>query len=127
MSIWASTNMRDEDNIIEWVGYHLLIGFDKILIIDHASKVPIRRVLRPYDFNGRVVVVRIEANHNTLKYKSNVKKYLLNHIVPQFMKEHKAEWFIHLDADEYVNLNNNYKNVKEFLNCYPRAEQIALN
>lgn len=127
MSIWASTNMRDEDNVLEWIAYHLVLGFDNVLILDHASRVPIRRKLQPYNFNGRVTVLRLEANHETGNYGSNFKKYLLNEIIPQFMKEHNAEWFIHLDADEYINLNNNYKNVKAFLNSHPEAHQIALN
>ena len=35
------TNVKDEKNILEWIIYHLLIGFDKIFIIDHMSKNPI--------------------------------------------------------------------------------------
>ncbi len=34
-------NARDEKNIKEWAAYHLLIGFDVIIIFDHKSKTPL--------------------------------------------------------------------------------------
>ena len=58
MSILFS-NMRDERNILEWVIYHLLLGFDKIYIFDHLSKVPIADTLKAYNL-PQVHVQRIE-------------------------------------------------------------------
>ena len=51
-SVILFTNARDEPNIAEWVAHHLLLGFDKVIIFDHLSKVPIKTTI-PNDFNGR--------------------------------------------------------------------------
>ena len=40
-SVYVFTNARDEPNIAEWVAHHLLLGFDKIIIFDHLSVIPI--------------------------------------------------------------------------------------
>jgi len=122
--IWLSTNMRDETNVLEWIAYHLIIGFDRILIIDHASKIPIQSQVSKYKFRDRVKVIRLGVNYHA----GNFKKYILNNLVAPFMKSRpKVEWFIHLDGDEYINLNGNFNSVRRFLNRYPRAQQVALN
>ena len=65
-SIILTSNIRDEDNIPEWIAYHTLIGFDYILICDHKSKVPIVETLSKYDFNN--VFVIMEERENVMKY-----------------------------------------------------------
>ena len=46
------TNARDEPNISEWVAHHLLLGFDKIIVFDHLSTVPISSMIKS-NFIGR--------------------------------------------------------------------------
>ena len=38
---------RDEPDLQEWVAYQMLIGFERIVIYDHRSVVPISTVLEP--------------------------------------------------------------------------------
>lgn len=38
-----------------------------------------------------------------------------------------VDWFIYLDADEFIILNNNFIGVKQLLNNYKGAESLALN
>ena len=64
------TNARDEKNIKEWASHHLLIGFDKIIIFDHKSILPLKDVFN--NFDNRVTV--IDAKH----YETNVKLTLMN-------------------------------------------------
>lgn len=125
--IWLSTNMRDESNVLEWIAYHFIIGFDRVFIIDHASKIPIQSLINKYKFRDRITVIRLEADYLS---EGNFKKHILNNIVLPFMKssQKKVDWFIHLDGDEYINLNGNFKTVRGFLNKYPpQAQIIALN
>ena len=107
-----STNVRDENNILEWIIYHLLIGFDKILIIDHMSKISVSSIIEKYSFKNRVDII----NSNK---PGPVKLYFLNDLVIPYKKKNCKKYFIHLDADEYINLNDNYDNIKQLLDDYP--------
>ncbi len=102
-----STNVRDEPNILEWIIYHLLIGFDRIVIIDHNSKIPIINLIQNYDWNKRIHVI-----HRTDE--GPVKMKFLNEIIVPYMYVNCKKYFIHLDADEYLYID--YPNVPTFLN-----------
>jgi hypothetical protein len=90
-----STNVRDENNILEWIIYHLLLGFDKIVIIDHKSIIPIIKIIQPYEWKKKIYVIRREDN-------GPVKMKFLNEIIVPYMITNCNKYFIHLDADEYI-------------------------
>ena len=69
-SVALFTNARDEKNIKEWAAHHLLIGFNKIIIFDHKSIVPLKDVFKKFD--SRVTI--IDAKHS----EKNVKLTLMN-------------------------------------------------
>lgn len=116
-SIILTTNIRDEDNILEWIAYHTLIGFDYIIICDHMSKIPITDILSNYEFKN-VKVIRID--------KENIlKKNMMNQLL-QISKQYKARWSIHLDGDEYLSLNGNYNSVRDFLSNYDDYDIIPI-
>lgn len=117
-----STNVRDENNIIEFIIYHLMIGFDHIYIIDHLSKKSVREQIKvlPCDMKNKVTVFRFNKE-------GSYKLYFLNTIIIPFMKKHCNKYFIHLDGDEYINLNNNFKNINEFINYLNCPEILLLN
>ena len=96
-----STNARDEPNIVEWIMYHLLIGFDYVVIIDHKSKMPIQKIIDNYEWKNKVYVIRREDD-------GAVKIMFLNDIIIPFMMKKCKKYFIHLDADEYFYLNKKY-------------------
>ncbi len=102
-----STNVRDEPNILEWIIYHLLIGFDKILIIDHKSKIPILNLINNYEWKNRVHI--IQRNDE-----GPVKMKFLNEIIVPYMYVNCKKYFIHLDADEYLYIK--YPNIETLLN-----------
>jgi hypothetical protein len=113
-------NARDEKHIKEWAAHHLLIGFTHIIIFDHNSIVPLSNIF--HNFDKRVAVIR----YNTPTSKSNVKIELMNKAL-NLAKQMKADWFIYLDADEFVILNNNLIGIKDLLNKYFFADLLALN
>jgi hypothetical protein len=117
-SVALFTNARDEKNIKEWAAHHLLIGFDKIIIFDHKSITPLKNVFLGFD--NRVTVV------DAKKYEKNVKLTLMN-VAAKIAKRINVDWFIYLDADEFLILSNQFIGVKHFLNHYNNAHSLGIN
>jgi hypothetical protein len=113
-------NARDEKHIKEWAAHHLLVGFNRIIIFDHNSKVPLSTVFQ--NFDKRVAIIR----YNTPPSQNNVKIQLMNYAL-NIAKQMKVDWFIYLDADEFIILNNNLVGIKDLLNRYNFADSLALN
>ncbi len=110
------TNARDEKHIKEWAAHHLLIGFDHVYIFDHKSTIPLTREFTGFD--ARVVVERCELDVPP--------KFPLMKRAAEIAANMRADWFIYLDADEFIILNN-FKGVKAMLNRYHFADSLALN
>jgi len=111
-------NARDEKNIKEWAAHHLLIGFDFILIFDHKSKIPLSDIFS--NFDKRVNIIKIDLDNE------NIKRKLMNNAII-IAKRLDLDWFIYLDADEFLILNSTFKGIKHFLNTYTYADLIAIN
>jgi hypothetical protein len=111
-------NARDEINIKEWATHHLLIGFDIIIIFDHKSKISLKEIFT--NFDRRVNIIRIDLETN------NIKLILMNK-AKEIAKKFNMDWFIYLDADEFLILNNRFKGVKHLLNTYSYADSIGVN
>lgn len=111
-------NARDEDNIKEWAAHHILLGFDHIIIFDHKSMNPLSNVFM--NFNNKVQVMRCELTEGNIKLK-------LMNIANIIAKRMNLDWFIYLDADEFLILNKVFKGVKHFLNSYSYGDSIGVN
>jgi len=111
-------NARDEKNIREWAAHHLLIGFDMIIIFDHKSKIPLKNVFS--NFDKRVSIIRVELPDG------NIKIPLMNKAT-NIARRLNLDWFIYLDADEFLILNDSFKGVKHFLNTYSYGDSVAVN
>lgn len=111
-------NARDEKNIKEWAAHHLLIGFDFIIIFDHKSKIPLTDIFS--NFDKRVSVIKIDLEDG------NIKQKLMNNAII-IANRINLDWFIYLDADEFLILNNLFKGIKHFLNTYSYADSIGIN
>ncbi len=114
----VSTNARDEPNIVEWIIYHLMIGFDYVVIIDHKSLIPIQNLIQNFEWKNKVFVIRRED-------KGAVKLLFLNKIIVPFMMRKCNKYFIHLDADEYLYINEN-QSLQTFTESL-KADIIAIN
>jgi len=111
-------NARDEKNIKEWAAHHLLIGFDSIIIFDHKSQIQLKDIFA--NFDKRVSIIRVELPDG------NIKSRLMNY-APKIAKKINLDWFIYLDADEFLILNKQFKGVKHFLNTYSYGDSIGVN
>ncbi len=111
------TNARDEDNIVEWINYHKLLGFSNIYIYDHISVNPIQNIVNENGID-EIIIERIETE--------NLRKCSLMDKSFKYAKEHMYDWMLYLDADEYLILPND-KNLAKFLEKYMNYQQIGIN
>lgn len=110
------TNARNEKNMKEWATHHLLIGFDIIVIFDHKSEIPLKQVFSNFDKRVKVIPCNLENPIKiTLMKKANI-----------IAKLFKVDWFIYLDADEFIILNK-FMGIKKMLNYFPFAHSLSLN
>jgi hypothetical protein len=114
-------NARDEKNLKEWVAHHLLLGFDLIYIFDHKSKIPLKGQFTEFNKDyQRVFVSRCEID-------GAVKDILITK-ASKIAEEMNADWFLYLDADEFLVINDDsIQNVKQLLNYYPQADSLSCN
>jgi hypothetical protein len=111
------TNARDEPNIAEWVAHHLLLGFDKIIIFDHFSTIPIDQMVKT-NFNGKLNIIKVGGS-------GNIKLKLMQQAINIACKDNYS-WMLYLDADEFLNLNK-HSNVNQFLDMFLQADAIGIN
>jgi hypothetical protein len=111
-------NARDEKNIKEWAAHHLLIGINSVIIFDHKSVQPLTDVFR--NFDKRVKIIRADLDIG------NVKLHFMNTAII-IAKKMNLDWFIYLDADEFLIINRFFKGVKHFLNSYSYADSVGVN
>lgn len=112
------TNARDEKHIKEWAAHHLLIGFDKVIIFDHKSKIPLVKEFK--NFDKRVKVINMSYINDSIKTTLMDKA----RDIANFLH---MDWMIYLDADEFIVLNKKYKNIKHFLSIYNHADSLGIN
>jgi len=110
------TNARNEKNMKEWTAHHLLIGFDLVYIFDHKSDIPLKNEF--VNFDKRVIIERCEM--------SGAIKIPLMNKATAIASSLGADWFLYLDADEFLILNSFY-GVKQMLNAFNYADELAIN
>jgi hypothetical protein len=87
--------VRDEEDIVAAnIDYHLAQGVDVILVTDHASTDRTPEILAEYARGGRVHVNRDEGDAHDQVGR-------VNRLLRAASDEHRADWVIHSDADEF--------------------------
>jgi hypothetical protein len=110
-------NARDENNLEEWVAYHLLIGFDRIVIFDHLSKIPITTTFQKYHL-PQVEIHRINTE--------NINKIQFMKMAYNIARNKNATWILYLDADEYLALRHHHE-IHRFIRDYATLNSIGIN
>ena len=114
-NVYLFTNARDEPNLAEWICHHLLLGFDKIVVFDNKSIVPLSRL---GTFGNRVAYIHVEEE-------GAIKLKLMNR-AKDIAISRRASWLLYLDADEFLCLAR-YPNVKSMLFTFNFANSISIN
>ncbi|MCR5563024.1 MAG: glycosyltransferase family 92 protein [Desulfovibrio sp.] len=112
---------RDEDFYIEeWVDYHLLLGFDKIIIYDNHSKISLKTLLDRYIKSGSVIVNNTEGDNIGTKAQGMAYTHCFNNYKNDFV------WIAVIDADEMIVIHNKC-NIKAFLAEFENYGGVFLN
>ncbi len=106
--------------IVEWVAYHRAIGVDNFLIYTNGCEDGTAEIL------DRLQEMGIVQHRNNDNWKGNSpQQYALN----QSLKEpliRNAEWIIHIDVDEFMNVRTGNGTVQDFLAAVPDATNVAM-
>lgn len=111
------TNARDEPNLAEWIAHHILLGFDKVIVFDHKSLIPINSQIKT-NFDNKLEIIRVDGSGNI--------KFTMIQKAVDIATNRGFSWMLYLDADEFLNLNK-HLNVKDFLNNFKEADSIGIN
>jgi len=115
------TNARDELKLKEWVAHHLLLGFDFIYIFDHKSQIPLKGTFQNFNKNSQKVYI------SRCELETNVKDTLIAEAA-SIAKNLNYEWFLYLDADEFLVINDDaIDSVQKLLSCYKFADSVSCN
>ncbi len=106
--------------IVEWVAYHRAIGVDNFLIYTNGCDDGTSEILDHLQDMG------IVQHRNNDNWKGNSpQQYALN----QSLKEpviKNAEWVIHIDVDEFMNIRTGNGTMQDLLDAVPDATNIAM-
>ncbi|EBA15290.1 hypothetical protein RSK20926_16577 [Roseobacter sp. SK209-2-6] len=106
--------------ILEWVAYHRAMGVDNFLIYTNGCEDGTSELL------DRLQELGILQHRNNDNWKGNSpQQYALN----QSLKEpliKNADWIIHIDVDEFINVRCGNGTLQDFLARVPDATNIAM-
>ncbi|SEQ41302.1 glycosyltransferase family 2 protein [Thalassovita taeanensis] len=106
--------------IIEWVAYHRAIGVDNFLIYTNGCEDGTTEIL------DRLQEMGVLQHRNNDNWKGNSpQQYALN----QAQKEPvliNAEWIIHIDVDEFMNVRTGNGTLADFFAHTPDATNVAM-
>ncbi len=111
--------MKNEERyVLEWVAYHRLIGFDRIVIYENDSSDSTPMILRSLFEHGFIEKLvswsPIEGSPQLLAYQDAV-------------HDCQTDWIMFLDTDEFVNIHSR-RQVNDFLKDFgPEVAGIAIN
>ncbi len=113
--------MKDEaPYILEWVAYHRMIGVDHFLIYTNGCSDGTSELL------DRLQDLGILQHRNNDNWKGNSpQQYALN----QALKEpviKQADWVIHIDVDEFMNVRCGNGTLDDFFDHVPDATNVAM-
>ncbi|MBT3140901.1 glycosyltransferase family 2 protein [Phaeobacter gallaeciensis] len=106
--------------ITEWVAYHRAMGVDNFLIYTNDCSDGTTEIL------DRLQDLGVLQHRNNDEWKGNSpQQYALN----QALKEpviKNAEWIIHIDVDEFINVRTGNGTLQDFLAEVPDATNVAM-
>ena len=113
--------MKDEaPYILEWVAYHRQVGVDNFLIYTNNCSDGTDRIL------NRLQELGILEHRSNDDWKGNSpQQYALNKAMREPVVRN-ADWLIHIDVDEFINVQVGNGTLDDFLNHVPGATNVAM-
>ena len=107
--------------VVEWVAHHLAMGFDRIIVFTNDCDDGTDALL---DAMARFAPVARHDNPGPYDAGTIQKTALaLAYGLPEVRG---ADWVLHIDADEYVNVEVGSRRIDDLLALYPDVDGIAL-
>ncbi|MFK7755208.1 MAG: glycosyltransferase family 2 protein [Sedimentitalea sp.] len=106
--------------ILEWVAYHRAIGVDNFLIYTNDCTDGTSEIL------DRLQEMGVLQHRNNDKWKGNSPQ---QHALNEALKEpvlKKADWIIHIDVDEFMNVRTGNGTLQDFFDAVPDATNVAM-
>lgn len=107
--------------IAEWVEYYFNLGFDHIYLYDNnASTTEYVGNFIPEKYRGKVTIFNINDD-----YRYHLQTYYYKEFYANYKKT--FNWVAFFDIDEFLDLNNEFKDINEFLaqNKFNNINQIV--
>jgi len=108
--------IKDENNLIEFILYHWLIGVEHFYIYDNDSNPSIKNILDNYIFKKICTIIEFPGKAQQIN--------AYNHCIKNFGD--KTKWLCIIDGDEYI-LPKKHMSLKEFLLEYDNYHAIGIN
>ncbi len=106
--------------IVEWVAYHRAIGVDNFIIYTNGCDDGTSEIL------DRLQEMGIVQHRNNDNWKGNSpQQYALNQSLKEPLVKN-ADWIIHIDVDEFINVRCGNGTLDDFLEHVPGATNIAM-
>lgn len=115
--------MRDEALfLVEWLAHHLALGFDRITVYTNDCS------------DGTDALLRLIAKQEPVDWYDNPGPYEAAGSIQKTALAHAfalphvqaAEWVMHIDADEYLNVTTGDRSVHALTGLFPQAESIGV-
>lgn len=114
--------MRDEALfVVEWVAHHLAAGFDRIVVFTNDCS------------DGTDKLLAAMAGSLPVEHYDNPGPYTAGTIQKQALERafalpqvRQAAWVLHIDADEYLNVEVGARRVDDLIALYPDVDAIAI-
>ena len=108
--------IKDENNLIEFILYHWLIGFEHFFIYDNDSNPSIKNILNHYIFKKICTIINFPGKAQQMG--------AYNHCIKNY--GNKTEWLCIIDGDEYI-LPKKHMSLRDFLSEYYNYHAIGIN
>ncbi len=114
--------MRDEALfVVEWIAHHLAAGFDRIIVYTNDCSDGTDRLL-----DAMAGFLPVEHYDNPGPYPAGtIQKQALERAF-QLPQVRQAAWVLHIDADEYLNIELGARRVDDLIALYPGVDAIAI-
>lgn len=100
----------------EWIEYHKLIGVEHFYLYNNFSDDNFKEILEPYIKSNEVTLIDWPYKFaQIMAYEDAFKKF-----------KNETQWIGFIDADEFVNLKNDY-NIVSFLKRYKKFPAVFFN
>ena len=108
--------------VVEWLAHHLSVGFDRIIVYTNDCDDGTDRILDLLTATGRI---EHRPNPGPYTLGGTIQRHALR-LAFQLPHVRRADWALHIDADEYVNVTIGKRSIDDLTARYPDADAIAI-